>query len=244
MNKDEGKRILNLQNRIVSTFNETNWSEIGLLTGYSNLIDNHHRLLRSYSWGDQDYGGNVADVLKHIAREDKNALLEIERYVDEKYPDETYYVSSKPSKKKITFSPNVFQVPEFEIEQDLIAVMMPFGAEYNKIYEAIKLGCLDAGFRCLRADDIWQESTIIQEIFNLIFRAHVVVTDFSGKNPNVMYETGIAHTLGKLVVPISQSLDDLPFDMSHHRVLKYLPNQEGLENLKNGLVEKLRYSRT
>jgi hypothetical protein len=66
-----------------------------------------------------------------------------------------------------------------------------------------------------------------------------VVVDFTGRNPNVMYETGIAHTLGKHVVPISQSVGDVPFDMSHHRVLKYLPNKEGFEVLRNKLRSKL-----
>lgn len=66
-----------------------------------------------------------------------------------------------------------------------------------------------------------------------------MVVDFTGKNPNVMYETGIAHTLGKHVIPISQSLADVPFDMQHHRVLKYLPNREGLAALEAKLSRKL-----
>ena len=92
---------------------------------------------------------------------------------------------------------------------------------------------------CLRADDIWEETAIIQDVFNLIFRAQVVIVDFTGKSPNVMYETGIAHTLGKHVIPISQSLDDVPFDMIHHRTLKYLPNNEGYEKLQHSLKKKL-----
>lgn len=118
--------------------------------------------------------------------------------------------------------------------------MMPFRAEFTDIYATIKKGCQIAGFRCLRADDIWDESAIIQDIFNLIFRAQIIIVDFTGKNPNVMYETGIAHTLGKHVIPLSQSLDDMPFDMAHHRVLKYLPNQEGLSNLETKLADKLK----
>lgn len=65
------------------------------------------------------------------------------------------------------------------------------------------------------------------------------MVDFTGKNPNVMYETGIAHTLGKHVVPISQSINDVPFDMAHHRILTYLPNGEGIEVMVNKLAEKL-----
>jgi hypothetical protein len=55
-----------------------------------------------------------------------------------------------------------------------------------------------------------------------------------------MYETGIAHTLGKHVVPISQSLSDVPFDLTHHRILKYLANEQGLETLETALTSRLR----
>lgn len=63
--------------------------------------------------------------------------------------------------------------------------------------------------------------------------------DFSGRNPNVMYETGIAHTLGKTVIPITQSIDDIPSDLGHHRALKYLPNEEGYRDLSNELYRRL-----
>lgn len=50
-----------------------------------------------------------------------------------------------------------------------------------------------------------------------------------------MYETGIAHTLGKIVIPITQSFNDIPSDLGHHRALKYLANDEGYRNLSNEL---------
>jgi hypothetical protein len=169
-----------------------------------------------------------------------SAFAVFEQYVAQKYPGEGQYVSAKPSARKITFAPNVFQVPELRTETDLVAVMMPIRAEFDPIHEGIKKACKLAGYRCLRVDDIWEESALIQDIFNLIFRAYVVVVDFTEKNPNVMYETGIAHTLGKHVVPISQSLDDVPFDMAHHRILKYLPNGEGIDSMVSRLANKLR----
>ncbi|MBD3812834.1 MAG: hypothetical protein IE917_11530 [Betaproteobacteria bacterium] len=238
---DLGKRILALRERVVADFNAGDWEEVGLLTGYSDLISKHPRLLRSLSWGDEDYAGNALTIIKRIAEQDENAFSVFEKHVAEKYPEESQFISAKPSERKITFSPNVFQIPENSaIESDLVAVMMPFNAAFNSVHEGIRLACSAAGYRCLRVDDIWEESTVIQDIFNLIFRAHVVVVDFTGKNPNVMYETGIAHTLGKHVVPISQSLDDVPFDMAHHRILKYLPNGEGIDVMVNKLTEKLR----
>jgi hypothetical protein len=55
----------------------------------------------------------------------------------------------------------------------------------------------------------------------------------------VFYETGVAHTLGKLVIPITQSVTDIPFDLRHHRALTYLPNSEGLLKLEADLEKKL-----
>ena len=239
MDKQLGKRILNLRERIVSHFDAGDWEEIGFITGHSDIIDGHPRLIRSLSWGDSDYDGNVLSVLGSLAEREQESLTEIERLLDRKYPGESHYISAKQSPRKITFAPHVFEVPEFSVEPDLVAVMMPFSAEFNPVHSAIKKACEAVGFRSLRADDIWEESTVIQDIFNLLLRAKTVVVDFTGRNPNVMYETGIAHTLGKLVVPISQSLGDVPFDMAHHRVLKYLPNAEGYADLKSKLKTKL-----
>jgi hypothetical protein len=235
-----GNRLIELSRRISAGFTATNWGELGLLTGQSNVIDSHRRLLRSLSWGDEDYDGNVLDVLKMIVTIDPRTLTIIESYVDRHFPGESTYVSAKPAERKITFAPNVFTVPEGHVELDLVAVMMPFAAEFVGVYRAIQYAAKECRLRCLRADDIWEESTIMQDVFNLIFRAQVVVVDFTGKNPNVMYETGIAHTLGKHVVPISQAIGDIPSDIGHHRALPYLRNGEGLAKLSEGLAKKLK----
>ena len=236
------KRILALRSRAAAEFTSSDWVEIGLLTGASDLINGHRRLLRSLSFGDEDYAGNVLEVIKSIADTNPSAFQIFEQFVAERYPGEGQYISAKPSERKITFAPNVFQVPESQnIETDLVAVMMPFKKEFDPIHSGIKEACASAGFRCVRVDDIWEESTVIQDIFNLIFRSHIVVVDFTGKNPNVMYETGIAHTLGKQVIPLSQSMEDVPFDISHHRVLKYLPNGEGIKAMVGPLAQRLRF---
>jgi hypothetical protein len=235
------KRLIALRARIVANFNAGHWEEVGLLSGQSKIINGHDRLLRSLSWHDEDYDGNVLTVLRQIADHDVRALKVIEDYLDERFPGEekTEYVSAKPAERKITFAPNVFRIPEGSLEPDLVAVMMPFSPEFKPVYEAMKRACTANFLRCMRVDDMWQDSVIVQDIFSLIFRAQVVVVDFSRKNPNVMYETGIAHTLGKHVVPVAQSIDDVPFDMRHHRTLLYLANGEGLQRLEHDLAAKL-----
>lgn len=246
MHQVDGKLLLALKERIVKCFKHENWDELGVLTNCSDLIDTHSRLKRSLAFGDDDYASNVLYVIKQMVSRDNNVLREIGSYLDNKYPDTTAtnYISAKPSEKKITFAPTVFNIPDGYPENDLIAIMMPFSAGFSPVYEAIKKACENSGLKCLRADDIWQESTIMQDIFNLIYRANSVIVDFSGKNPNVMYETGIAHTLGKIVIPITQSASDIPSDMGHHRALHYLPNTEGLADLTKKLADKLRSIRT
>ena len=148
-------------------------------------------------------------------------------------------ISASGKRTHLVVAPSVFQIPDLQPDKDLVSVMMPFDAAFTSVYAAIQQSCDDAHLRCLRVDDIWQETVVVQDVFNLLIRSHIVVVDFSGRNPNVMYETGIAHTLGRSVIPISQSLDDVPFDLRHHRVLKYLPNVEGLAAMQATLAERL-----
>jgi hypothetical protein len=148
------------------------------------------------------------------------------------------------AKEVIIFSPSVFSVPKKPVENDLVSVMTPFTMEFDKVLETIKAACSNIGMPCYRVDDLWNNTTIVQDIFELIYRSSIVIVDFSGRNPNVFYEAGIAHTLGKNVIPITQSIDDIPFDLRHHRVLKYLNNSEGRKELKRSLEKRLKVLKT
>nr|WED67880.1 hypothetical protein PJ912_16450 [Pectobacterium colocasium] len=53
----------------------------------------------------------------------------------------------------------------------------------------------------------------------------------SDKNPNVFYEAGIAHALGKEVILLARHIGDVPFDLRHLRIITYLNNGEGIANM-------------
>lgn len=160
--------------------------------------------------------------------------------ISAKFETDSSHAVSPSTPSGLLVRPTVFTLPTVGSELNLVSVMMPLRAEFDGVYASVQAACSQAGLRCLRADGIWEESILIQDIVNLIFRSSVVVVDFSQRNPNVMYETGIAHTLGRPVVPISQSLQDLPFDLQHHRTLSYAPTPEGLETMKGKLERRLR----
>lgn len=139
-------------------------------------------------------------------------------------------------------APKIFRLPaEIPVERDLVAVMMPFDVRFNNVYAMLQRAAKESGMRCQRADDIWVNDHIVDDIINLIWRARVVVADLSSRNPNVFYETGIAHTLGREVIQIAQSMEDIPFDLRPIRSLAYLNNGEGLESLKVQVVDRLNY---
>ena len=134
--------------------------------------------------------------------------------------------------------PSVFALDPAR-QSNLLSVMMPFDAGFTPVYEAIRAGAVAASYECHRADDIWLHPHIMQTIVSLICRSNIVVADCTNRNPNVFYEAGIAHTLGRDVILIAQSINDVPFDLRALHVLLYLPNGEGLARLTADVTARM-----
>jgi hypothetical protein len=134
--------------------------------------------------------------------------------------------------------PTVFAHRNVPVDQTLVSVMMPF-AGMGSVYEAIQAAAQQAGMRCQRADEVWNNPSIIQDVYDLIRSARVVVCDLTGKNANVFYETGISHALNKDVILITQSAADVPFDIGHLRHIRYLDNGEGRADLTRQIAAQL-----
>jgi hypothetical protein len=156
---------------------------------------------------------------------------------------DTFISGTKNVQKKIVFSPSVFEIPKKSNISNCVSVMIPFSPEFDNVYGCINDACYEIGMPCHKADDFWHHSAIIQDIFELIFRSSNVIVDFTYKNPNVFYEAGIAHALGKTVIPITQNINDIPFDLRHHRHILYQNDREGLKKLKRDLISKLNFEK-
>ncbi len=100
------------------------------------------------------------------------------------------------------------------LENKYIFACMPFSENYEDIYKfGIKEAAKELGFNCIRADEIQYTGGIIDKIYDLIKTAHIVIADMTGKNPNVFYEVGYAHALGKEVILLTQKAEDIPIDL-------------------------------
>lgn len=136
--------------------------------------------------------------------------------------------------------PKLFDVKTWPLPRlEQIAVMMPFKDEFSPVYDIIKAVCEEVGYPALRVDDIYGPTKIVDDIFNSIVQSRLVICDLTGRNPNVLYEAGLAHARGRDTVLITQNREDVPFDLQQIRHIHYLPNREGLESLGNELEQSL-----
>ena len=123
-----------------------------------------------------------------------------------------------------------------------VFVVMPFKQDLRAVFDDhIKVAVERAGLTCARADDLFGAESIIREIWSFIRHARVVIADCTGRNPNVFYEIGIAHTIGLPVILITQNLDDVPFDLRHERVIVYAYTPPGVKALEHALGEALAF---
>jgi len=134
----------------------------------------------------------------------------------------------------------IFRGKSFKINPKLSFVLMPFAEEFRPIYnEIIKPVVERFGLTCIRADDLYGSKAIIEDIWKLVNEAKIIIADVTGKNPNVFYEIGLAHAVGKEVIIISQTIDDVPFDLRHIRCFIYKDSVAGFRKLETQLQQVL-----
>lgn len=121
-----------------------------------------------------------------------------------------------------------------------VFVLMPFESKFNDIYKfGIKGAADDVGAYAERVDEQIFTGGILDRIFNQISKADVIVADMTGRNPNVFYEVGYAHALGKVVLLLTQNADDIPFDLKHRPHTVYGGQ---IETLRTTLAPRLQWA--
>lgn len=124
-------------------------------------------------------------------------------------------------------------------KNNICFTIMPFQDFDNQWELAFKPAIQEAGLEPLRADEkSLGTNAIAKDITSSIFNACVIIADISGRNPNVLYELGLAHAAKKPVVILVQDDQDVPFDLRHIRYLKY--SERKLPQLMPKLTERIK----
>lgn len=133
-----------------------------------------------------------------------------------------------------------FEDRTFPINARLCFVIMPFAEQwspriYREIRETVENRC-NLEYECRRADDFYGK-VVLGDIWQRMNEASFIIADLTNQNPNVFYELGLAHALGKDVIPILQNGHTIPFDQQPFRILFYEDNSDGYEVLRTRLPE-------
>jgi hypothetical protein len=130
-----------------------------------------------------------------------------------------------------------FADEDFSIDSKLCFLIMPFGELWSgRTHRVVKEVVENLGFDCRRADDYYGK-VVLHDIWERINRAAFVVADLTSANPNVYYELGLAHALGKEIVPLLQDGYSIPFDQQPFRILFYQDNTDGEALLRSRLPD-------
>lgn len=118
-------------------------------------------------------------------------------------------------------------------EAPLCFVVMGFGKktdyesgrtlDLNATYEAIiKPAVLEAGLRCVRADEVVHSGVIDLPMYEMLLRADLVIADISTGNANALYELGVRHALRPYATIIMKEEEGrFHFDLNHVGTVTY-----------------------
>lgn len=194
-------------------------------------------------------GGNKPETLRRFfssgldeAESILNSMVkEIKRFRIEDGQELGAFDSTSPAETFKMVANSVFQENQFTVNKRLAFMLSPFGTPFDTIYKNHIKPTVEniQELNCSRADDIYNNQSVIEDIWRLTNEARIIIAELTGKNANVFYETGLAHAIGKEVILITQSMDDVPFDLRHLRCIIYEHTPEGIDQLKNDLTHTI-----
>ena len=153
------------------------------------------------------------------------------------YPRKDLSVSN--SVPNYSFFENLgLNIANITIKSQTVFCLMPFNKRFDKTYQVIKDACQAVGYSCIRSDEPTEPGNILRQILKLMLSSELIVAVLDGKNPNVFYEIGIAHSLGKTVVLIASMAnpENISFNLKSERLLLY----SSPTDLRNKLINSLK----
>ena len=108
------------------------------------------------------------------------------------------------------------------IEQGYAFIAMPMDPEdpaLIDVLEAVEEACEKCGVRAERIDAPQSIERISDHILESIQRAEFIIVDLTSSRPNVIFEAGFAHGLGKIPIYFARHGTKSGFDLKDYPLL-------------------------
>jgi hypothetical protein len=115
-------------------------------------------------------------------------------------------------------------------------VVMPFNQSLKPVYDVIGQALKEEQWVVSRADEMFRSRRITDSIVEAILTSDLVVADLTANNPNVYYEVGLAHVLGRDLILITQE-QTVPIDIAIEQRITYSFTEAGLRDLSSILKQ-------
>ncbi len=128
----------------------------------------------------------------------------------------------------------VVQRDEVKQKNNTAFIIMPIDPskpDLIDVLNSIKETCSKFGISAVRADEIEHQQQITDVVLRQIRECEFLIADLSLERPNVYYEIGYAHAIGKRPILIRKKGTQLHFDLSVHNVREF----ENVTELKKKL---------
>lgn len=128
-------------------------------------------------------------------------------------------------------------MPENDKPKIRCYVIIPFDKEFHPLKDAIRAACKEVGARLTLPEQIAARPLpIADQIYSEIARCDVIIADVSRPNPNIFYEIGLAHALGKpAVFLIQEGAGEVPLNLRNYSYLQYVMTSKGLAEFQHML---------
>lgn len=186
------------------------------------MVDSAH----SFLFG---IGGNKADI------DYETTLGEAKKHAEEGMDTALSIIKSVPPLETTGLSARQHSYSGYTPNTAFILMWMDkSNPGLDDVCNAIKDICTKFGIRAFRADDVEHQDKITDVILQHITNSEYLIADLTGERPNVYYEVGYAHAIGKRPILYREQGTKLHFDLSIHNVPEYL----NLTELKELLIKR------
>lgn len=183
------------------------------------------KLIR-YSKKREELEEEISLLTRELMHSDLSEYLNVNRLV---FEGQNIIGNSKSINYKVFLKQFGLLNDNIEIRKNSAVFLTPFTEEGEHLFRDCQKILSNVDIFLQRTDNYVEKEDIMMNIVSLIVQSEIVIVNINGRNPNVYYELGIAHAIGKPTILLSETKfesDDIAFDLRQKRIIMYSSMQD------------------